>query len=63
MGWVQNYNLYVRLSPHEKLLRILCVGSTDSVKVAIAFKSAQEELCNSVNEGCLLHYYKSYIND
>ncbi len=37
MGQVQNYNLYVRLSSQEKLLGILCVGSTDSVKVAIAF--------------------------
>ncbi len=38
MGRVQNYNLYVRLSSPEKLLGILCVRSTDTVKVAIAFK-------------------------
>ncbi len=29
--------LYIRPSSHEKLLVILCIGSTDSVKVVIAF--------------------------
>ncbi len=38
MGQVQNYNLYVMLRSHEKFLGILCVGSTDSVNVAIAFE-------------------------
>ncbi len=34
MGQVQNYNLYIWLSSHEKLLVILFTLSTDSVKVA-----------------------------
>ncbi len=44
MGRVQNYNLYVRLSSHEKLLGILCVGNTDSVKVAVAFNFDESQL-------------------
>ena len=36
MGWVQNCNLYIRTSSHEMLFLILCMGSTDLVKVAIA---------------------------
>ncbi len=41
MGRVQSYNLYIRLRSRDKLLVIiLCVGSTDLVKEAIACKVA-----------------------
>ena len=38
MGRVQNCNLYIRPGFQEKLLVILCIGSADLVKVAIALK-------------------------
>ncbi len=44
MGRVQNYNFYIRPSSHEKLLVILCIGSTDLVKVAIVLKCSQTYL-------------------
>ncbi len=36
LGRVQNCNLCIRPSSHEKLLVILRIGSTDLVKIAIA---------------------------
>ncbi len=37
LGQVQNDNLCIKPSSPEKLLVIICIGSIDLVKVAIAF--------------------------
>ncbi len=42
MGRVHNCNLYIRSSSHERLLVILCIGSTDLVKVAIALNHRRQ---------------------
>ena len=44
MGRVQNCNLHIRSSSHKKLLVILCIGSTDLVKVAIVLKNALNDI-------------------
>ncbi len=59
MGRVQNCNLYIKQSSHEKLLVILCIGSTDLVKVAIVLKYL-EFFFQGLE--CMYHFFSKLCN-